>query len=122
MDVRRSGERRRGWFTPRRSPRCFPNVHPQTLPRVVQQASVRPRPVRGFAMLAMFQCVAEAVKNKGFRGLCEMVPGGSYLLDVAGDAFRLLRERRRAAELREEMAKVAAASTEEAKKVAEEVA
>jgi serine/threonine protein kinase len=73
-------------------------------------------------MLGMFQCVAEAVKNKGFRGLCEMVPGGQYLLDVAGDAFRLMRERRRAAELREEMAKVAAASTEEARKVAEEVA
>ena len=73
-------------------------------------------------MIGLFQCVGEAVKNKGFRGLCELVPGGSYLLDVAGDAFRLMRERRRAAELREEMAKVAVASVEEARKVAAEVA
>ena len=73
-------------------------------------------------MLAVFQCVAEAVKNKGFRGLCDMVPGGQYLLDVAGDALRLMRERRRAAELREEMARVAATSVEEARRAAAEVA
>ena len=73
-------------------------------------------------MFAVFECVAQAVMNKGVRGLCEFVPGSSYLMDVVGDAFRMIRERRRAAELREDIAQIAAASTEEAKKVAEEVA
>ena len=73
-------------------------------------------------MRAVFECVALAIKNKGVRGLCELVPGGQYLLDVCGEAFKLLRERRRDAQLREELAKVAAASAEEARKTAEEVA
>jgi eukaryotic-like serine/threonine-protein kinase len=73
-------------------------------------------------MFAVFECVAQAVMNKGVRGLCEFVPGSAYLMDVIGDAFRMIRERRKAAELREDIAKIAAASTEEAKKVAEEVA
>jgi serine/threonine protein kinase len=73
-------------------------------------------------MRAVFECVALAIKNKGVRGLCELVPGGQYLLDVCGEAFKLWRERRRDAQLREELAKVAAASVEEARKTAEEVA
>jgi serine/threonine protein kinase len=73
-------------------------------------------------MRAVFECVALAIKNKGVRGLCELVPGGPYLLDVCGEAFKLWRERRRDAQLREELAKVAAASAEEARKTAEEVA
>ena len=73
-------------------------------------------------MFAVFECVAQAIKNKGIRGLCEFVPGGPYILDVMGDAFRLLRERRRDAELRADLAQIAAASTEEAKKAAEEAA
>ena len=73
-------------------------------------------------MRAVFECVALAIKNKGVRGLCELVPGGQYLLDVCGEAFKLWRERRRDAQLREELAKVAAASAEEARKTAEEVA
>src|SRR5438067_3903023 len=71
-------------------------------------------------MFALFECVAEAVMGKGVRGLAEFVPGGPYLLDVVGDAFRLLRERRKTAELRAEMQKVAAASAEEVKRAAEE--
>jgi eukaryotic-like serine/threonine-protein kinase len=73
-------------------------------------------------MLTVFECVAQAIKNKGIRGLCDLVPGGPYLFDVMGDALRLLRERRREKELREDLAKIAAASTDEAKKAAEEVA
>jgi len=73
-------------------------------------------------MYAIFECIAVAVKNKGIRGLCELVPGGQYFFDVCGEAFRLLRERRKDAQLREEMAKIAAASVEEAKQAAEEVA
>src|SRR5690348_3555422 len=73
-------------------------------------------------MLALFQCVGEAIKNKGFRGLCDLVPGGAYILDVVGDAYRILRERKRDAALREELAKIAAATTEEARRAAEQVA
>jgi serine/threonine protein kinase len=71
-------------------------------------------------MFALFECVAQAVMGKGVRGLVEFVPGGSYLFDVIGDAYKLLRERRKAAELRAEIEKVAAASAEEAKRAAEE--
>jgi hypothetical protein len=73
-------------------------------------------------MFGIFQAVGEAVKLRGFRGLCDFVPGGAYLLDVAGDAYRILKERKRYAELKEELAKVAACSTDEARKVAAEVA
>ena len=73
-------------------------------------------------MRALFECVAMAIKNKGVRGLCELVPGGQYLLDVCSEAFKLLRERQRDRKLREELAQVAAASAEEARKTAEEVA
>ena len=73
-------------------------------------------------MFAVFECVAEAVMNKGVRGLCDFVPGGNYLVDVAGQAYQMLRQRRKAAELREDLAKIAAASTDEARKTAEEVA
>ena len=73
-------------------------------------------------MRAVFECVAQAIKNKGVRGLCELVPGGPYLIDICGEAFKLWRERRRDAQLRDELAKVAAASAEEARKTAEEVA
>src|SRR5262249_26764511 len=75
-------------------------------------------------MFALFECVGQAVMNKGVRGLCEFVPGGPYLFDVIGDAFRLFREKRRTAdlkaELKDEVVKVAAASNEEAKRAAEE--
>ncbi|MCI0701158.1 MAG: protein kinase [Planctomycetia bacterium] len=73
-------------------------------------------------MFALFECVALAVKNKGIRGLCEMVPGGSYLFDIAGEAYRLFRERKRDRALRDELAQIAVANSELAKKTAEEVA
>jgi serine/threonine protein kinase len=60
--------------------------------------------------------------GKGVRGLCEFVPGGPYLFDVAGDAYRLFREKQRAEKLREEVASAAAASTDDARRVAAEVA
>ena len=73
-------------------------------------------------MLAVFQCVALAIKENGLRGLSELVPGGQYILNVAKQAYKLLRERQKEAAIKEEIAKVAAASIEEAKKVAEQVA
>src|SRR5262249_22296665 len=63
-----------------------------------------------------------AVMNKGVRGICDFVPGAAYIIDIVGEAYRLLKERRKKNELREEIEKIAAASAEEAKKVAEEVA
>jgi hypothetical protein len=73
-------------------------------------------------MFAIFECLALAIKENGLRGLGEMVPGGQYILNVAKQAYRLFQERRKEAALKEEMAKVAAAGIEEAKKVAEQVA
>jgi len=73
-------------------------------------------------MFEVFECVAHAIKDKGLRGLCELVPGGPYVFDVAGHAYQLFRERKKAAALKEEIAKVAAASVEEAKRAAAEVA
>ncbi len=73
-------------------------------------------------MRAFLECVAQAVMGRGVRGLCEFVPGGPYVFDVAGDAYRLFRERKRADKLREEVASAAAASADDAKRIAAEVA
>src|SRR5262245_18635751 len=73
-------------------------------------------------MFSVFECIALAIKNKGIRGLCDMVPGGSYVLDIAGEAYRLFRERKRDRALRDELAQIAAANSEQVKKTAEEVA
>jgi hypothetical protein len=73
-------------------------------------------------MFELFQCVAMAIKEKGVRGVCESVPGGGTAFDVACYAYNLYRERQKAAALKSELEKVAAASAAEAKKVAEEVA
>jgi hypothetical protein len=70
----------------------------------------------------LFQCVAMAIKEKGVRGVCDSVPGGGYAFDVACYAYKLYRERQKAAALKAELEKVAAASAAEARKVAEEVA
>ena len=43
-------------------------------------------------MFAVFECLAEAIKDKGLRGLCELVPGGPYLFDIAGHAYKLFHE------------------------------
>jgi serine/threonine protein kinase len=73
-------------------------------------------------MIGVMECVAVALKNRGLRGLCEVVPGGQYLYDVAGEVFKLYRERKKLAMIRQEIAQAAAATTEEAKKAAEDIA
>ena len=73
-------------------------------------------------MFDVFECVALAVREKGLSGLNEFVPGASYIIGVAGRAYKLWSERRKAAALRAEIAQVAVASAEEARRVAEEVA
>ena len=73
-------------------------------------------------MLVLFQCVAEAVMAKGVRGLADMVPGGNYLLDVAQEALRRLKERRQANQLKDEVLRAATATFEEIKQAAQEAA
>jgi len=72
-------------------------------------------------MYALLQCVAEAAVAKGVRGLAELVPGGGFLYDIANDAHRRLRDRKRTDQIREEVVSVAAASVEEVRRVAAEV-
>jgi hypothetical protein len=72
-------------------------------------------------MYVFMQCVAEAVVAKGVRGLAELVPGGGFLYDVANEAHRRLRDRKRSDQIREEVVAVAAASVEEVRRVAEQV-
>jgi serine/threonine protein kinase/WD40 repeat protein len=72
-------------------------------------------------MYVFMQCVAEAVVAKGVRGLAELVPGGGFLYDIANDAHRRLRDRKRSDQIREEVIAVAAAGVEEVRRVAEEV-
>jgi serine/threonine protein kinase len=76
----------------------------------------------GTIMLVLMRCVAEAVMTKGIRGLTELVPGGAFLYDVSMEALRRLRERKVAAQLREEVRQVAAASFQDARWAAEQVA
>jgi eukaryotic-like serine/threonine-protein kinase len=73
-------------------------------------------------MFGLFECVAEAVKNKGFKGLCDLIPGGAYLIDIASDIYQKYRERKKASELRDELARIARMSAIEAKRIAAQVA
>jgi len=72
-------------------------------------------------MYALLQCVAEAVVAKGVRGLAELVPGGGFLYDIANDAHRRLRDRKRTDQIRDEVVSIAAAGVEEVRKIAEQV-
>jgi serine/threonine protein kinase len=76
----------------------------------------------GTIMLVLMRCVAEAVMTKGIRGLTELVPGGAFLYDVSMEALRRLRERKVAAQLRDEVRQVAAATFQDARWAAEQVA
>jgi hypothetical protein len=73
-------------------------------------------------MRVFLRCVAEAVAENGLRGLVELAPGGKYLCAVAASAWKKYRERKKDAELRAEIQRLAAASGEEARKIAREVA
>ena len=75
----------------------------------------------GIPMIVFFQCVANAVIEKGIRGLAEMVPGGGYAYEVAEDAWKKYGERRREQKLHEDVAKMAQASFEEIQKEARAV-
>ncbi|MCE9565090.1 MAG: serine/threonine protein kinase [Planctomycetes bacterium] len=73
-------------------------------------------------MYAFMQCVAEAVMEKGIRGLTEMVPGSNYLLDVASDALKRYKEQRNREQIREDLRRAAEATLQEARAAAEKIA
>ena len=69
-------------------------------------------------MYVFFKCVAEAVAEKGLRGLAEMVPGGGAIFDIAKATWEKYRERCKEDKQREEIEHLAKASFEEAKEAA----
>jgi serine/threonine protein kinase/HEAT repeat protein len=71
-------------------------------------------------MFAFLRCVAEAVTEHGVRGLVSMVPGGEYLCNVAEYAWKKYRDRKKDAEVREEIQQLAQASFEEVRQAAAE--
>ena len=73
-------------------------------------------------MFAFFKCVAEAVVEKGAKGLAGMVPGGAFAVGVAEAAWKKYRDRKRDAELRAEIQSMANATFEQAKAAAAEAA
>jgi hypothetical protein len=73
-------------------------------------------------VLTFFQCVAEAVAEKGIRELVEMVPGGGYAYHVATAVWEKYRRRKRDAEQRAEIQRLAQLSFDEARKEGMEAA
>jgi hypothetical protein len=71
-------------------------------------------------MIAFLQCVAESVAEHGLKGLMEMVPGGAFACAVAVGAWKKYRERKKDAEIREEIQQLAQANFDEARKAAVE--
>jgi hypothetical protein len=69
-----------------------------------------------------FKCVAEAIVENGLKGLAEMVPGGKFAYDVAEGVWKKYKEQKKEDEQREELAKLAQATLEEAKAEAVKVA
>ena len=66
-------------------------------------------------MFVFFQCVAEAVAEKGLRAVAEFVPGGGTMFDIAQSAWQKYRDRRQAAEMREDFQRMANATIKEVK-------
>jgi serine/threonine protein kinase len=73
-------------------------------------------------MYILLECVAEAVVEKGLRGLAEFVPGGGALFDIAKLTWEKYRERCRESKQREEIQQLAQINFEQAKEAALEVA
>jgi formylglycine-generating enzyme required for sulfatase activity len=72
--------------------------------------------------MRLLRCVARAVLRNSGRVLCDLVPGGQALYDVAADAWQLMLEERRADALRAEVQALAQASAEEAREQARQIA
>ena len=69
-------------------------------------------------MNLLLQCVAEAVVEKGLRGLAEMVPGGGLIYDIAEGTWKRYRERCSAEEQRKEILELAQKNFDQAKQAA----
>jgi hypothetical protein len=72
-------------------------------------------------MYVFFRCVAEAVVEKGLRGLAEMVPGGVFAFEVATAACKKYHARSKEPAIRTEIGQLAQASFDEARKSAADV-
>jgi serine/threonine protein kinase len=73
-------------------------------------------------MYVLFQCVAEAVAEKGLRGIAELVPFGATMFDIAKLTWEKYSERCQEGKQRDEIQQLAIASFEEAKIAAIEAA
>ncbi len=73
-------------------------------------------------MYDLFQCVAEAVVEKGLRGLAEVVPGGGFVFDIAKGTWEKYRQRRAIAKMHEDVQFMIMATPEEIKQVAAKIA
>ena len=77
-------------------------------------------------MIVFMKCIVEAVVAKGSKGLFELVPGGSYIHDIASDAFKRRREKVAAKRLEDELKELLDAKAElllgEARKAIQETA
>lgn len=69
-------------------------------------------------MFVFLKCVAEAVAEKGLRGLAQMIPGGGAVFEIATAAWERYRLRCGEAQQRREIEQLAQASFEEAKQAA----
>jgi TPR repeat protein/serine/threonine protein kinase len=73
-------------------------------------------------MWIFFQCVAEAVAEKGLRGLAEMVPGGGLMFDIAKGTWEKYRSRCKMDKMQEDVQRMVQATPEEVKQVAAKIA
>jgi hypothetical protein len=73
-------------------------------------------------MWIFFQCVAEAVAEKGARGLAEMVPGGGLMFDIAKGTWDKYRKRCQMDKMHEDVQRMVQATPEEIKEVAAKIA
>jgi hypothetical protein len=73
-------------------------------------------------MYVLFECVAEAVMEKGLRGVAECVPGGGLMFDIAKATWEKYRSRCQMAKMHEEVQHMVQATPEEIKEVAAKIA
>jgi len=77
-------------------------------------------------MFAFMQCVAEAIRAKGMRGLLGLVPYGEQIYEVSADAIKRYKERKRLDKIKDDLEELVRADLkeirEEAAKIAKKVA
>ena len=73
-------------------------------------------------MYLFFKSVAEAVMDKGIRGLVGLIPGAAPLYDIARSAWKIYRAKCKDAQQLQDIRRIVEAGTEEVKQVARQVA